>query len=96
MAVFVLVHGAWHGAWCWERVLPLLEQRGHRVLAPDLPGMGRDPTPLAAITLDGWARFVVDLVGRQAEPVILVGHSRGGAVTSQAADRVPDRVAILV
>jgi pimeloyl-ACP methyl ester carboxylesterase len=96
MAVFVLVHGAWHGAWCWERVLPLLEQRGHRVLAPDLPGMGRDPTPLAAITLDGWARFVADLVGRQAEPVILVGHSRGGVVTSQAADRVPDRVAILV
>src|ERR1700674_4204078 len=42
----------------------------------------------AAITLDGWARFVADLVGRQAEPVILVGHSRGGVVTGQAADLV--------
>jgi pimeloyl-ACP methyl ester carboxylesterase len=96
MAIFVLVHGAWHGAWCWERVVPLLEQRGHRVLAPDLPGMGQDSTPLSAVTLDVWARFVADLVGRQAEPVILVGHSRGGVVISQAAEFVPDRVAALV
>jgi pimeloyl-ACP methyl ester carboxylesterase len=42
MATFVLIHGAWHGAWCWERVAPLLVAEGHRVLAPDLPGMGAD------------------------------------------------------
>jgi pimeloyl-ACP methyl ester carboxylesterase len=96
MAVFVLVHGAWHGAWCWERVAPLLERRRHRVLAPDLPGMAQDPTPLPAVTLDLWARFVADLVGRQSEPVILVGHSRGGVVISQAAELVPNRIAVLV
>ena len=42
MATFVLVHGAWHGGWCWERVAPLLVAKGHRVIAPDLPGMGSD------------------------------------------------------
>jgi len=62
MTTFILIHGAWHGGWCWERIVPLLEQQGHRVLAPDLPGMGNDSTPLATITLDYWAQFVADLV----------------------------------
>ena len=96
MATFVLVHGAWHGAWCWEEIRPLLDARGHRVIAPDLPGMGSDTTPLAKITLASWARWVADLVAAQPEPVVLVGHSRGGVVVSQAADLIPDRVAILV
>ena len=45
MATFVLVHGAWHGAWCWDKVVPLLEAKGHTVVAPDLPGHGDDETP---------------------------------------------------
>ena len=96
MSTFILVHGAWHGAWCWERVTPLQQDQGHTVLAPDLPGMGNDKTPLGEDTLDLWARFVADLVRRQKEPVILVGHSRGGIVVSQAAEYVPDRVLTLV
>ena len=48
MTTFVLIHGAWHGGWCWEKVAPLLEARGHRVLAPDLPGHGANRTPLSA------------------------------------------------
>lgn len=96
MSTFVLVHGAWHGAWCWERIVPLLEGHGHRVIAPDLPGMGRDRTPLADVTLEGWAHFVADFVRQQEEPVILVGHSRGGIVVSQAAEYVPDRIRTLV
>ncbi len=86
MAKFILIHGAWHGSWCWERIIPLLEQQGHSVLAPDLPGMGKDSTPLDTITLDYWAQFVADLVRQQAEPVLLLGHSRGGIVISQAAE----------
>ncbi|MGB6976456.1 MAG: alpha/beta fold hydrolase [Gammaproteobacteria bacterium] len=86
MATFILIHGAWHGGWCWERIVPLLEKQGHRVLAPDLPGMGKDHTPLAEITLDRWAQFVADLIAQQDEKVILVGHSRGGIVISQAAE----------
>lgn len=96
MSTFVLVHGAWHGAWCWERVVPLLEAHGHSVIAPDLPGMGNDRTPLGAVTLEVWARFVAAIVRQQAEPVILVGHSRGGIVVSQAAEYVPDRIRTLV
>ena len=96
MAAIILIHGAWHGAWCWERVVPLLEQRGHVVIAPDLPGMGQDRTPLAEITLDSWARFVADLIRQQIEPVVLVGHSRGGVVISQAAKYCPERIAKLV
>ena len=44
---FILIHGAWHGAWCWHKLVPLLEAQGHRVIAPDLPSMGADPTPPA-------------------------------------------------
>jgi pimeloyl-ACP methyl ester carboxylesterase len=93
---FVLVHGAWHGLWCWENILPLLEAQGHRVLAPDLPSMGADHTDPATITLAVWANFIADVVARQAEPVILVGHSRAGIVISQAAEIVPDRIRQLV
>jgi pimeloyl-ACP methyl ester carboxylesterase len=96
MSSFVLVHGAWHGAWCWERIVPLLESRGHRVVAPDLPGMGNDPTPLSEVTLQGWARSIADVIRREAEPVILLGHSRGGIVVSQAAEYVPERIRTLV
>ncbi len=96
MATFILIHGAWHGSWCWERIVPLLEQQGHRVLAPDLPGMGNDPTPLTTITLDYWARFVADLVLQQEEPVLLLGHSRGGVVISQAAEYVSQSIQKLI
>jgi pimeloyl-ACP methyl ester carboxylesterase len=96
MAKFVLIHGAWHGAWCWEELVPLLEAAGHEVLAPDLPGMGGDETPLSAVDLAGWGRWVADLVGAQSEPVMLVGHSRGGIVISQAAELRPEKIAWLV
>jgi pimeloyl-ACP methyl ester carboxylesterase len=95
-ATFVLVHGAWHGAWCWKKLTPLLEAAGHRVIAPDLPSMGADVTPPAVITLDYWARFVADVIESQPEPVFLVAHSRGGIVASQAAELVPARIRHLV
>lgn len=94
--IFILIAGAWHGAWCWHRLTPLLERLGARVIAPDLPSMASDPTPADQVTLDSWARFVADIVERQAEPVVLVGHSRGGIVISQAAELVPDRIRHLV
>jgi pimeloyl-ACP methyl ester carboxylesterase len=96
MATFLLIHGAWHGAWCWHKIVPLLEAAGARVLAPDLPSMGDDLTPPGAITLDTWARFVADLAAREPEPVVLVAHSRGGIVASQAAELVPQNIRRLV
>jgi pimeloyl-ACP methyl ester carboxylesterase len=96
MARFVLIHGGCHGGWCWERITPLLRAAGHRVAAPDLPGMGDDRTPLGEITLARWARFVADLIEAEDEPVILVGHSRAGIVISEAAELVPGRIRLLV
>jgi pimeloyl-ACP methyl ester carboxylesterase len=96
MATFVLIHGAWHGGWCWERVVPALERQGHRVMALDLPGMGADRTAIKTVTLSSWAGFVADEIRKAPEPVVLAGHSRGGLVISQAAELVPDKVAGLV
>ena len=96
MSIYVLVHGAWHGAWCWYKVLPLLERGGHKVIAPDLPGLGRDVTPLDQISLDSWADFVRQIVEAQPEPVVLVGHSRAGIILSTVAERCPWKIASLV
>ena len=53
MAVFVFVHGAFHGGWCWDRVTPLLEARGHTVFAPDMLAHGADQMDAADVTLGG-------------------------------------------
>jgi pimeloyl-ACP methyl ester carboxylesterase len=96
MATFILVHGSMHGGWCWHKLVPLLEAQGHRVLAPDLPGMGEDPTPLSEVTLSTWAEFIARLSREAGEQVILVGHSRGGTVISEAAELAPQSMLGLV
>ena len=89
---FVLVHGAWHGAWCWEKVTPLLVDMGHEAHTLDLPGLGNDPTPISEITLDSYVNAVKDVIVSVNEPVVLVGHSMGGLIITQTAERVSDRV----
>lgn len=96
MTDFVLVHGGWQGAWCWYRVAPLLERLGHRVLTPDLPGHGRDRTPTERLTLRAYADRVAETLAETRAPAVLVGHSMGGMVISQAAADRPERVARLV
>ena len=96
MSTYLLIHGAWHGAWCWERVVPLLARAGHRVLAPDLPGHGRDRTPVRDVTLQAYADRVCQVLHEAAEPVVLVGHSMGGTVITEAAERRPADVGTLV
>jgi pimeloyl-ACP methyl ester carboxylesterase len=96
MATFVLVHGSWHGAWCWHRVVPELEALGHRVLAPDLPGHGDDATPLAQLTLAAYAESVASVIRGTTEAVVLVGHSFAGIVISQVAELIPERISRLV
>ena len=96
MSTFVLVHGGWHGAWCWDKITPLLEQSGHEVLSLDLPGHGEDETPAAEVTLQSYADRVVEALDAQPEPVVLVGHSLGGVAISQAAEQRPGRIEKLV
>jgi pimeloyl-ACP methyl ester carboxylesterase len=96
MSTYVLIHGSWHGAWCWRKVTPLLESAGHRVVAPDLPGHGDDRTPFAQVTLDSYAQRIGDVVADQSGPVILVGHSMGGGAITQAAHRCPEGLSMLV
>lgn len=92
-ATMILIPGAMHGAWTWDRITPLLELAGFRVIAPDLPGMGPNPgIDAAEVTLAVWADFVADLVRAVEGPVILAGHSRGGLVIGEAAERVPERL----
>ncbi len=96
MSTYLLIHGAWHGGWCWRKVVPLLEAKGHTVLAPDLPGHGDDKAPAATVTLKSYADRICALAGAQTEPVILLGHSMGGAAITQAAENCPDKVGALV
>ena len=96
MSVYVLIHGAWQGSWCWDKIVPLIEKEGHTVQSPDLPGHGNDKTPIPEISLQAYADRVCDILDAQSEPVVLVGHSMGGVVTTQAAEYRPDKVKILV
>jgi pimeloyl-ACP methyl ester carboxylesterase len=83
---YLLVHGAWHGAWCWQKVVPLLEAPGVQVLTIELPSHGPDTLRLANVTLQDDVQAVVETASRQSGPVILVGHSMAGVVIAQAAE----------
>ncbi|MEH6660113.1 MAG: alpha/beta fold hydrolase [Parasphingorhabdus sp.] len=97
MASFILIHGSWHGGWCFDGIKTILEEQGHEVIAPDLPGMGGDEQQLRAVTLQGWADFAAELCrNAKQKPVILAGHSRGGLVVSQTAETAPDAIDGLV
>lgn len=96
MRTYLLVHGAWHGGWCWARVAPLLAGAGHRVLAPSLTGLGdRAHLFSASVSLATHVDDVLAVVEAE-EPsgeLVLVGHSYGGNVVTGAADALRERVA---
>ncbi len=96
MASFLLIHGAWHGGWCFERLRAPLEVLGHGMAAPTLPGIGGSDRALAGVRLEDWAAFAVEQARALPGPVILVGHSRAGIVVSAAAEGAPDAFAALV
>jgi pimeloyl-ACP methyl ester carboxylesterase len=92
MSTYVLVHGSWHGHWCWEKVVPLLERAGHIVRAPDLPAHGDDKTAIAEVTPESYVGTVGKILESLGQPAILVGHSMGGMVISQVAEQQPENV----
>tara|TARA_A100001015_G_scaffold124627_1_gene138114 strand:- start:256 stop:1104 length:849 start_codon:yes stop_codon:yes gene_type:complete len=93
---YVLVHSAWLGGWQWENVAKLLREKGHLVIAPDLPGHGQDKTAPGDITMADYVKTIVDILDLQQEPVILVGHSFNGITISQVAELRPKKVKKLV
>jgi pimeloyl-ACP methyl ester carboxylesterase len=95
---YVLVHGAWHGGWCWEAVAQILRSNGHRVFTPTLSGLGERSNLLSPqIDLQVFIQDVVDVLEQHdLSDVILVGHSFGGISIAGAADRVPQRIRQLV
>lgn len=99
MATFVLVPGGWHGAWCFDPVVPLLERAGHTVHALTLTGLRADDNAatVASANLDTHANDVLALLDRrQIHDATLVGHSYGGMVIAAAADRARGRVSRVV
>ena len=94
--MIVLVHGAWHGGWCWAELERSLQDLGVPSRAVDLPGHGGDHTRLADLTLDLYTEAVLSVLAEIDEPVLLVGHSLGGVTISQVAERAPERLMGLV
>jgi pimeloyl-ACP methyl ester carboxylesterase len=95
---FVLVHGAWHGGWCWQRVSDLLAARGHRVFTPTLTGLGERSHLLSpAVNLATHIADVVNLIEWEGlEKVVLCGHSYGGLVISGVVEEMLPAIAALV
>ena len=95
---FVLVHGAWHGGWCWRRVADRLRARGHAVHAPTLTGLGeRSHLSSTAVSLTTHVLDVVnELVWKDLGDIVLCGHSYAGMVISAALEQVAERVASVV
>ncbi len=98
MATFVLVHGAWHGGWCWRRVSDLLTRKGHRVFAPTMSGVGERSHQLdGSINLTTHIEDILGVVKWEGlSDIVLCGHSYGGMVITGVADRIPDKIRSLV
>jgi pimeloyl-ACP methyl ester carboxylesterase len=98
MATFVLVHGAWHGSWCWKRVRKALQAAGHEVFTPTLTGLGeRSHLNSPSVNLSTHISDVVNLIKwEELSNVVLCGHSYGGCVISGVAEQLNDSIRALV
>lgn len=98
MSTFVLIHGAWHGGWCWKRVRNVLRSQGHDVYSPSLTGSGERVHLLSPeIGMDTYVQDIVNLIEyEELDDVVLAGHSAAGAAVSKAAESVHERLKALV
>ncbi|MEV7389145.1 alpha/beta hydrolase family protein [Streptomyces sp. NPDC091215] len=98
MSTFVLLHGAWHGGWAWQRVVPALRAAGHEVHTPTLTGLSDRAHLLnPQVGLSTHIQDVVALLeAHDARDVVLVGHSYAGQVVTGVADRVPERLSMRI
>src|SRR5713226_3251144 len=98
MATFVLVHGAWHGGWCWKKLAPLLRAAGHEVYTPTLTGLGERAHLLSrSVNVDTHAQDVLGVLAcEDLREVTLVGHSYAGLLLPVIANAAADRLRQLV
>lgn len=96
MKTFILIHGSWHSAWNWHKLVPILEAAGHKAIAVDLPGMGRDKTPIAEVRMKTTVERICQLIDSVDGKVILLGHSKNGIMISQAAEYRPGKIEKLI
>ncbi len=94
--VYVLVHGAWHPESCWDEVKCMLERSGNIVKTVQLPGLGKDTTPVETVTFQDHVNAVKNVVLQQSGKVILVGHSYAGAVISQVGEDASQKIKKLI
>lgn len=96
MKSILFIHGAWGGAWEFNEFIEGLAERGHQARAIDLPGHGQSEAPIPEVTMEAYVRRVVDEAQTIEGPIVLVGHSLAGAIISQVAERIPERIERLV
>lgn len=92
---FVFIHGAWHGGWVWDGVMRNLEKAGHTTEAPTMPGHNPGDNR-SLVTFNSYVNKIVEVLERQAKPVILVGHSSAGFLLQSAAPKVPAKIERLI
>lgn len=92
MSHYVLIHGAWEESRIWDEVSPVLQQNGHAVTAVDMPGHGANSQLISDVTLAVYVEAVADTIRKLDDKVVLVGHSMAGAVISQVAELIPEKI----
>jgi len=92
---FVLLHGAWHGGWCWDGVVKALEEAGHTAEAPTMPGHG-PKDDRSGIRFEDYVEAIVRVLAQQPEPVVLVGHSSAGFMMQAAAPKASGKISQLI
>lgn len=86
MKNFLLIHGASHGAWCWEKVVSVIEEYGHKAFTIDLPGHGADKTPRGEVTIDSYIKIIFDFIeANKIKQLTIVGHSLAGTLLPRVA-----------
>lgn len=93
---FVLIAGAWQGAWAWDEIKGQLEKAGQSVIVVELPAHGDDSTSPAQVSIDVYRDKVIAAMGKAKRPVTLVGHSMAGMVISAVAEKIPSQIEKLI
>lgn len=96
MSHYILIHGAWEEARMWDDVSPVLRRDGHVATALDLPGHGGNSQPISEVTMASYVEAIADLIRQLDHEVVLVAHSMAGAITSQVAELIPEKIERLV